>query len=550
MKDTSIRHAPKPTACDYQKEQEGLQKKSEALLQSKAQNNGQEKENNPCLECSTFSQELEAQASQETDWESKQPNLLKSIPTHSKSSDTTFPIFPSTTILEPTIQPQESSILSGIHSPAQAQVTQEAEQDYLTQSQHFGEKDLDVLSKLNPASVLSNNLKELSNEDFELFLVDSLWQDTVLRLKQSRQQSLGRVIKDSDYLSFPTLTSNDRSTSRPAGQTKCEKWFKDKGLIPNGSQLSAQAIASLMNFPTDWFSPLSPVKLQAELEPDISQDEPLPQDKQPLPSVESSISIPCLVKQPGQDEVKGVIQKDLGDRFVVEVDGKTISISKLFVYPDFSETVGQIEKNPSKISTPSKNNPRKNRRRKNGQGNGSIYYRTVTKNGKQYQEAYYHYLENGKKRTKYIPRKLLDRVSEAESRSLPVADILFLLGGDKKNPRKSFSTLSTEADEQPKTNEVLETDKNNPRKITPPSKRRKQGDGTGYIECKPIKRSEKEYQQYWYHYEEWSSGDRLSKKSKYIPKTMLNRIEQMNNEKAPVEEILKVLRDRSKRKVT
>jgi hypothetical protein len=78
----------------------------------------------------------------------------------------------------------------------------------------------------------------------------------------------------------------------------------------------------------------------------------------------------------------------------------------------------------------------------------------------------------------------------------------------------------------------------------------------------PIKRSGKEYKQYWYHWEIWSDGDkpngmaksttatqtlRLSKKSKYIPKTMLNRIEQMNNEKVPVEEILKVLRDKSQK---
>jgi hypothetical protein len=81
----------------------------------------------------------------------------------------------------------------------------------------------------------------------------------------------------------------------------------------------------------------------------------------------------------------------------------------------------------------------------------------------------------------------------------------------------------------------------------PPSTKRKQGDGTGYIECKPIKRSGKEYQQYWYHYEIWSRGDRITKKSKYIPKTMLNRIEQMNDERVPVEEILKVLREQSQK---
>ncbi len=65
----------------------------------------------------------------------------------------------------------------------------------------------------------------------------------------------------------------------------------------------------------------------------------------------------------------------------------------------------------------------------------------VTKNGKQYQSAYYHYIENGKKRTKYISNKLLDRVKEAESRKLPVADILVLLVGKNKNPSPSSDTF-------------------------------------------------------------------------------------------------------------
>ena len=508
--------------------------------------------------------------------EYRQLSLWKSIPTHSLSCDRISQEYQFIPISETTTQSQENSICYRWDFLAQAQATQEAEQDYLTQSQHFGERDLDVLSRLNPASVLSNSLKELSDEDFELFLADSVWQDIVLKLKQSRQQSLGRVINDSDYLSFPTLTSGASSmTSRPAGQTKCEKWFKDKGLIPNGSQLGTQAIALTMGFPSNWFIKLSDaseglkeqysnktiipsqVKHQDASEQDISQDEQLHQDKQRSPSVESSICIPCLVKQPNQDEVKGVIKQDLGDRFLVDISDELITVSKLFVYPDFSASVGQIEKNPRKNLTPSiceavsfrTNNPRKNRRRKNGQGNGSIYYRTVTKNGRQYQEAYYHYVENGKKRTKYIPRKLLDRVSEAESRSLPVADILFLLGGDEKNPRKSSITLSTSIGEKLNDaciEQVLETDSLNPRKTTPPSKRRKQGFGTGYIECKPIKRSGKEYKQYWYHYEEWRSGDRLLKKSKYIPKRLVKKVERMNNEKASVDEILKVLRRRKK----
>ena len=277
------------------------------------------------------------------------------------------------------------------------------------------------------------------------------------------------------------------------------------------------------------------------------------EEEQKLLRGEDKLSIPCTISQPNQPEVKGIIQKDLGDRFTVYIpdNDSTVTISKLFVYPDFSESVGQIEKNPRKNVTPSTNNPRKTRRKK-GQGNGTIYYRTVTKNNKEYQEAYYHYIDNGKKRTKYIPKKLLDKVKEAESLKLPVSEILILLGGDKKNPRKSSSTSSIEVEQKINDGcieQVLETSVKNPRKITPPStKRRKQGYGTGYIECKPIKRGGKEYKQYWYHYEEWQEGDRLSKKSKYIPKKLRSQIEQMDNDKVPVAEILRVLRNRSKKK--
>jgi hypothetical protein len=561
MKNTSIRRASKSTACDYHNEQEGSQKKPQRLLQGEEKNKSQESALNevneitrgyePCLD--TW---ISFQAVEDLPWqpvplgEYRQLSLWKSTPTLNQSCDRTSQEYQFTPISETTTQSQENSICYRWDFPVQAQATQELEQDYLTQSQHFGGRDLDVLSKLNPASVLSNSLKELSNEDFELFLADSLWQDTLGKLKQSRQQSLGRVIKDDGFLSFPTLTSGASSmTSRPAGQTKCEKWFKDNGLIPNGSQLGTQAIALTMGFPFNWFVGLSEqysknqttqsqVKPQEESEPDILQDEQLPQDKQRSPSVESSISIPCLVKQPGQLEVKGIIRKDEGDRFLVDISDELITVSKLFVYPDFSASpkgyrsayVGQIEKNPSKISTPSKT------RRRKGEGNGSIHWRTVTRNGKEYRQAYYHWVEDGKKRTKYIPKKLLDRLKEAEFRKLPIADILILLGGKNINPSKSFDTFSDKYSDNSESDLEI-----SPSKTITPSKKRKKGYGTGYIECKPIKRSGKEYKQYWYHYEEWRSGDRLTKKSRYIPKRLLARVEKLEMGKAPVRSILKVL---------
>ena len=198
--------------------------------------------------------------------------------------------------------------------------------------------------------------------------------------------------------------------------------------------------------------------------------------------------------------------------------------------------------NPRKKTPPSKNNPDKNRRLK-GEGSGSIYYRTVTKHGKEYQEAYYHWCENGKKRTKYIPKKLLNRVKEAEYLKLPVSDIVILLGGNNINPRKISDTLSRQNDEQLTiTLNGLETAEKNPRKKSPPSKkRRKQGYGTGYIECKPIKRNGKEYKQYWYHYEFWDKGDLIVKKCRYIQEHLLTRVQKLEAEKAPVRKILKLL---------
>ena len=513
--------------------------------------------------------------------EYKQLSLWKSTPTLKQSCDRTSQEYQFTQISETTNQNQESLTSLPVGFPVLAHQTQELEQDLNIQLPLFGEKDLDVLSRLNPASVLLNNLKEFSDEDLELFLPPYIWQDTVSRLKQSRRESLERDTRDSDYLSFPTLTSGQTSTTmRPAGQTKCEKWFRNKGLIPNGSQLGSQAIAMIMGFPPNWFDCLSPTEHQDASEQDTSQDEQLPQDKQRSLSVESCISIPCLVKQPKQPEVKGVIKKDLGDRFIVYIpdSDSTITVSKLFVYPDFSKSVGQInkcssknrhetnakvsdisDKCSSKINLPSKNCSSKTRRLK-GEGSGAIFYRTVTRNGRDYQQAYYHWRENDRQRTKYIPKKLLVMVQDAESRKLPVADILNLLGEKQKCSSKSsdiceavsFRTFSAEVDEK-----VLYRSDKCSSKIESPSKnQRRRGEGSGSIYWRTIKKNGKDYQQTYYHYEIWEKGDpkagrkpnRLIKSCEYIPKRMRSRIERMNKEKAPVAEILKILRNRSKRK--
>ncbi|MEA5574692.1 DNA N-6-adenine-methyltransferase [Calothrix sp. UHCC 0171] len=76
--------------------------------------------------------------------------------------------------------------------------------------------------------------------------------------------------------------------------------------------------------------------------------------------------------------------------------------------------------------------PRKIRRTK-GDGSGSIHYRTVTKKGKDYHEAYYHYeFWNGGDRlvksSRYIPKRLLTQVQKMDVEKVPVREILQVLG--------------------------------------------------------------------------------------------------------------------------
>ncbi|MFP4409991.1 hypothetical protein [Coleofasciculus sp.] len=121
---------------------------------------------------------------------------------------------------------------------------------------------------------------------------------------------------------------------------------------------------------------------------------------------------------------------------------------------------------------------------------------------------------------------MLDQVLQAEAQKLPVADILVLLGDKQKCSSKKVEDSSVKCSSKD---------------VSPSKKRRGKGEGSGSIHCKPIKRGEKDYPQYWYHYEIWQEGDRLLKKTKYIPKRLLSEVQRLDQQKAPVREILKVL---------
>ena len=452
MKNTSIRRADKLASYEYQNEQEGEPKKSQGLLRSKGKKKGQEKQINEanftrgyksCSDTSISSQELEDSASQPNSLgEYEQLSLLKLTPTHSQSCDRTSQEHQFIQTSETTTQNQENLKSLVVDFPAQAHRTQELEQDSNIQHPRSGEKVSDALSKLNPNSVFLNNLKEFSDEDLELFLPPYIWQDTVSRLKQSRQQSLEQDTRDLDCLSFPTLTSGQTSTKkRPAGQTKCEKWFKDKGLVPNGSQLGTCAIASIMGYPSDWFEVLtkqysksattpSQVSHQEELELGISQEEQSRQDKQPSPFVESSTSIPCLIKQPHKKPFEGLIVGDRGSEFDVEVDDRIVTLSKLYVFPNFLNFPNLSKK--KKCQTDDDISPSKSSRRKKGTGSGYINWREIKKNGKNYKQTWYHYefWDKGNRQVKscaYIPKSKRSQIEKLNAEKVPVEEILKVL---------------------------------------------------------------------------------------------------------------------------
>ncbi|MBD2295169.1 hypothetical protein H6G06_17195 [Anabaena sphaerica FACHB-251] len=197
-----------------------------------------------------------------------------------------------------------------------------------------------------------------------------------------------------------------------------------------------------------------------------------------------------------------------------------------------------MKNNPSKNREQSQispsNSPSKKRRRK-GDGNGFIYWRTITKNGKDYQQAYYHWKENGQKKTRYIPKKLLGDIQEAEAAKRPVQEILLLLGISVTPSNQSPSNLLGDIPSSP-SNSDFSPSNNSPSKM-----RRHKGEGSGNIHWRTISKNGKDYPQAYYHFEFWTQGDRLVKSSKYIPKRLIHRVEQLEQQKAPVKEILRVL---------
>lgn len=162
--------------------------------------------------------------------------------------------------------------------------------------------------------------------------------------------------------------------------------------------------------------------IQLELEtPLTSDDSKLLGDK---------LSIPCIVRQPHKSPYKGLIVCVRGLEFDIQVENHVITLPKLYVHPDF----------PKKCRTNNDLSPSKKSRRKKGKGSGSIHYRTIKKNNKEYKQAYYHYefWQDGDrliKSSEYIPRKMEAKIIRMNGEKVSVDEILKVLRDRSKKKK-------------------------------------------------------------------------------------------------------------------
>jgi hypothetical protein len=187
---------------------------------------------------------------------------------------------------------QQELISTQGDSPAQEPPTQEPKQDSYIQSLLSGLNISELSTKDDPDSLSSKTQLQLLVTHCEQYLEDSEWSDIVGTIHRSYKLLSSEVPKNgSDCLSLPTLTTNKGVKSRSSGQSRCEKWFRDKGLLLDTQCLSPQMMAVLFGFPMEWTKCLWDVQgvQTGELDLDICLEEP-----STLTAVQQSLNESCI----------------------------------------------------------------------------------------------------------------------------------------------------------------------------------------------------------------------------------------------------------------
>ena len=147
--------------------------------------------------------------------------------------------------------------------------------------------------------------------------------------------------------------------------------------------------------------------------------------------------------------------------------------------------------------------------------------------------------ENNGKELREFLGSLEATTSTKQELNLPRNSLILNESGETSNLNKDYARKNPTESEFLGSLEPVAPTVENPN--FPRKQKRPYGDGNGYIYIRIATKKGKEYHEAYYHYEFWGNGKRLVKSSKYIPKRLLKKIEQMESEKVPVTEILDVL---------
>ena len=142
----------------------------------------------------------------------------------------------------------------GVHFLAQIRRLLEKKKDLQAMNQDCGLKPCAASSSVDQRLWLWRTLQDLSIEDYEQLLPDSVWLATKQKLKLSQHRSSVRLTKGKECLSLPTNTtySSGNGKTSAAGQNKLETTLRSQNRLSPTQKLNPEVCAYLMGFPSGW----------------------------------------------------------------------------------------------------------------------------------------------------------------------------------------------------------------------------------------------------------------------------------------------------------
>lgn len=255
------------------------------------------KEEPNCLPTSTILAESEHSVSQGKP-QAKSKRLRTSTLTHrrKKSTSHTSQMSQSIAISETTTQAEELTYLA-VDFLVPTQALQETKKGLMETSPNYGLNTSDALTKEDPVLSSSKIPQDYSIAEWEQSYKAYPRSGTMRNGKLSVHPCLEVPKKEKGFLSLPTLTTG-LGSYRNAGATKCERFLRDKGILPDTQALSPQMMALMFAFPKDWAECLleSPREPKDATIAEKFSGEPLTLTVPLSHSSESSISIDVSVK--------------------------------------------------------------------------------------------------------------------------------------------------------------------------------------------------------------------------------------------------------------